>query len=111
MARNAVERIVLHGPVEVELADGSVWVLRPGPYRKGLAITALPDGHHAPAQRGRKPRPGTIKLRQRLERDLGRGRLHDAPFYFQWLLREDPTVSQAVARQVVYRELRRLRRH
>jgi hypothetical protein len=103
----SVERVVLHGPLEVELADGSVWTIRPGPYRKGLALAVVADAA-GPQTRGRKPRPGTVKLRQRLERDHRHGRLQDARYYFQWLLVEDPTVNQGVARQVVYRELRRL---
>lgn len=101
------QRIQLDGAVEIELPDGSLYEVRPGPYRKGVAVVAISNKTDDARSPGRQPRAGTVKLRDKLARDAAAGRLHDAPFYYRWILKEDDTISQAVARQVVYRELKR----
>lgn len=111
MAKQTTDRVKLTGPLQIELPDGSTVEVRPGPYKKGLAVVPVSDNTGTPQVRGRgrKPRPGTVKLRAKLERDAKADRLQEPTFYFRWLLKEDETISQAVARQVVYRELRSIR--
>ncbi len=93
----------------LELLDGTFVQIRPGPYKKGLAVVPIDTDTESEARgRGRKPRPGTVKLRQKLARDARAGRLDEPTEYFRWLVKEDETISRAVARQVVYRELRRV---
>ena len=99
--------------MHLELPDGSVVEVRPGPYKKGISVIpvvapehAAPAGTEAKSTRGRKPRPGTVKLRAKLKRDAKAGRLQDARFYYRWILKEDEGITANVARQVVYRELR-----
>lgn len=108
MAKN--ERIPLKGPIELELQDGSVVRIQPGPYGKGVSVVPLklkrPSAGPGSGKRGRKPRPSTVKLRQKLDRDAGRGAVRPAPEYVKWLVKEDDTISLVVARQVVYRERR-----
>lgn len=106
------QRLVLDHDIEVELKDGSIWRIRPGPYGKGLSIIPGPSPGEGSGQRGRKPRPGTIKLRARLEKDSQKGQLRDAAHYVKWMLKQDPDVGLATARQIVYRERRSaLERH
>lgn len=104
------ERIPLHGPLELELKDGSVVRVQPGPYGKGVSVVPLklmkPSAGLGSGKRGRKPRPSTVKLRKKLDRDANRGAVKPAPEYLKWLVKEDDTISLPVARQVVYRERR-----
>lgn len=102
------ERIKLEDSLELELPDGSVVRVQPGPYKKGISVVPLSHGT-LPAgdgKRGRKPRPGTVKLRTRLAKDAEAGNVAPAKDYVKWLLAEDPEISLSVARQVVYRERR-----
>lgn len=107
-------RIQLRDWLELELPDGSIVKVRPGPYGKGLSVVAVPTtAPKAPAtpkngagKRGRRPRESTVKLRQRLEKDAKKGKVLEAKQYVKWVLDIDPTISLSVARQVVYRELR-----
>lgn len=104
-----VERIRLEGAMELELPDGSIVRVQPGPYRKGISMVPLTGGSRSPlgsGKRGRKPRPGTLKLRTKLSHDAKSGKLGPAKNYVKWLLQEDPDIQLSVARQVVYRERR-----
>lgn len=106
-----IPHVELAGPVDVRLPDGSVYRIRPGPYGKGVAVALLhrTGGVARAGQRGRRPRPSTLALRDRMERDHAKdGTLRPAPEYVRWLLARDRDVGLAVARQVVYRERRRL---
>lgn len=104
-----VERIALDGALELELPDGAVVRVQPGPYRKGISVVPIHHGSNASrgnGKRGRKPRPGTVKLRQKLAKDAKANKVRAAKEYVKWLLAEDPEISLSVARQVVYRERR-----
>lgn len=111
-----VQRIELTDTIELVLGDGSVVKVRPGPYGKGISVIPVPP---APPKRGgvprkpggggprgRKPRPSTVKLRERLAKDAAKGNVDKAPVYVKWVLSIDPDISLATARQVVYRERR-----
>lgn len=107
--RGMVERITLDGALELELPDGAVVRVQPGPYKKGISVVPIQHGTGAPAgngKRGRKPRPGTVKLRAKLAKDAKGNKVRPAKDYVKWLLSEDPEISLSVARQVVYRERR-----
>lgn len=114
MAQKGSSAIRLKDPIVLELPDGSRVRVRVGPYGKGVAIVPLSDGQGAakgpsrPGQRGRRPRPGTVALREQLERDAKAGRLKDNQHYVKWILQRDEGLSLAVARQIVYRERRRV---
>ncbi len=104
------ERIQFNGPLELELQDGSIVRIQPGPYGKGVSIVPLsiekPRAGPGSGKRGRKPRASTVKLRKKLQRDFLSGSVRPAPEYVRWVTQEDPGISLAVARQVVYRERR-----
>lgn len=107
------ETIRLQGPMMLELPDGSKVRIRPGPYGKGIAVIPVSEASKAavprqPGVRGRRPRPGTVALREQLTRDAKSGKLKENPFYVKWILQRDEGLSLAVARQIVYRERRRL---
>ncbi len=107
------ETVRLQGPIVLELPDGSRVRVRPGPYGKGIAIVPLENGQRAslprqPGVRGRRPRPGTVALREQLSRDAKAGKLKENPHYVKWILQRDEGLSLAVARQIVYRERRRI---
>lgn len=105
--------ISIKDSIVVELPDGSRMRIRPGPYGKGIAVIPLSDGQAAtsgpavPGQRGRRPRPGTVALREQLTRDAKAKRLKDNQHYVKWILARDDGLSLAVARQIVYRERRK----
>lgn len=105
-----VQQMELTGPMELLLTDGSVVRIQPGPYGKGVSVVPVslkkPTTGVGSGKRGRKPRPSTVKLRKKLDRDANRGAIKPAPEYVRWLTSEDDTISLAVARQVVYRERR-----
>lgn len=103
-----VERLRLDGALELDLPDGSVVRVQPGPYKRGLSVIPMTGTGGTPAvgRRGRKPRPGTVKLRNKLARDAAAGKLRAAKEYVNWLIKEDPAIALSVARQVVYRERR-----
>lgn len=113
MARSPSKPIELTDPIDLVLADGSQVRIRPGPYGKGVAVIPLGGGKRTargvaqPGQRGRRPRPGTVALREQLERDAKAGRLKDNQHYVKWILDRDQGLSLAVARQIVYRERRK----
>lgn len=92
--------------IEIELPDGGVYEIRPGPYGKGVAVVPLHDGADS-APQGRRPRESTLALRRRLQSDAAKDQVAAPQDYVQWLLAKDPDVSVSVARQVVYRERRR----
>ena len=107
------QRIELTGNLELALPDGTVVRIRPGPYGKGISVVPLlprapraggarPGG----AKRGRKPRPSTVKLREKLARDVKADNVKAPRDYVKWLLQQDDDVGLATARQVVYRERR-----
>ena len=112
----------LTGPLVLQLRDGSLVRVAPGPYGKGLAVVPLPgnggaargkrpaqDGPREPGKRGRKPRASTVALRERLEKDHKAGKLLDPPVYVKWLIEKDEEVGLPMARTVVYRELKKYR--
>ncbi len=112
----------LTGPLLLQLRDGSLVRVAPGPYGKGIAVVPLPgpgaaargkrpaqDGPREPGKRGRKPRASTVKLRERLEKDHKGGKLSEPPVYVKWLINEDEEVGLPMARTVVYRELKKYR--
>lgn len=100
------QRIDVHEEIELRMPDGSVYRVRPGPHRKGIALVQATRQDRS-GQRGRKPRPGTVKLRERLARDAQKGNVRDASDYVKWMVKQDPEVDLATARQIVYRERRR----
>ncbi len=108
MVKDGVVR--LDGPMDVELPDGSRVRIRPGPYGKGIAVIPLndakttPKAPGVPGQRGRRPRPGTVALREQLARDAKAKKLKAPAHYVKWILKRDEGLSLAVARQIVYRE-------
>ena len=114
MPQKTSDVIQLRDPIVLELPDGNRVRVRVGPYGKGVAIVPLENGHTAspgpsrPGQRGRRPRPGTVALREQLERDAKAKRLKDNQHYVKWILQRDEGLSLAVARQIVYRERRRI---
>lgn len=112
----------LTAPLLLELRDGSLVRIAPGPYGKGIAVVPVaprlgngrgkrPAGAapREPGKRGRKPRPSTVKLREKLEREHKSGKLADPPTYVKWLINEDEEVGLPMARTVVYRELKKYR--
>ena len=111
----------LTGPLVLQLRDGSLVRIAPGPYGKGVAVVPLPskggarpsraasDGPREPGKRGRKPRPSTVKLREKLEREHKAGKLSQPPVYVKWLIDQDEEVGLPMARTVVYRELKKYR--
>lgn len=101
-------RIQLEDELEVGLPDGTVVRLRPGPYRKGIAIVPLTpeEAGPSPGKGGRKPRPSTVRLRGRLQKDLEQDAIGKPREYVEWLMGIDPDLSLASARQIVYRERR-----
>lgn len=62
-----------------------------------------------PGKRGRKPRPSTIALRERLDVDHKAGKLRDPPTYVKWLIDRDDDIGLPMARTIVYRELKPFR--
>ncbi len=105
----------------LQLRDGSLVRIAPGPYGKGIAVVPIvprsngrsprqaSSGPREPGKRGRKPRPSTVKLREKLEKDHKTGKLSDPPVYVKWLINEDEEVGLPMARTVVYRELKTYR--
>src|SRR5688572_7872120 len=119
MARQ-VSSVPLTGPILLQLKDGSVVRIAPGPYGKGVAIVPIPQKaaranltprRRGPtgAPRGRKPRPSTVALRERLEKDHKGGKLLEPPQYVKWLIEKDEDIGLPMARTVVYRELKKYR--
>lgn len=118
MARQ-VASVPLNGPILLQLKDGSVVRISPGPYGKGVAVVPIPpkNGRNPTppprrrgptgAPRGRKPRPSTVALRERLEQDNKAGKLRDPPQYVKWLIEKDEEIGLPMARTVVYRELKK----
>lgn len=114
-------RIQLTDRIEVELRDGTIVRISPGPYGKGISVVpVLPRGArlpanprngvpHEPGKRGRKPRPSTVALRERLDSDSKAGKLREPPQYVRWLIDKDAGVGLPMARTVVYRELKKYR--
>lgn len=114
----------LTSPIVLQLRDGSLVRIAPGPYGKGIAVVPLlprgaaavrrgrrsaADGPREPGKRGRKPRPSTVKLREKLEKDHKGGKMLEPPAYVKWLINEDEEVGLPMARTVVYRELKKYR--
>ena len=92
-----------------------------GYVRRGFAVVPIPQkaSRAAPAAprrrgptgapRGRKPRPSTVALRERLETDNKAGKLKEPPQYVKWLIEKDEEIGLPMARTVVYRELKKYR--
>ena len=111
----------LTGPLVLQLRDGSLVRVAPGPYGKGIAVVpiavrvngrgrrATHDGPREPGKRGRKPRASTVALREKLEKDHRGGKISDPPVYVKWLIEKDEEVGLPMARTVVYRELKKYR--
>jgi hypothetical protein len=110
--------LALNGPILLQLKDGSQVRIAPGPYGKGVAGVPLPPQSTKPtraprprgptgAPRGRKPRPSTVALREKLEKDHKAGKLLDPPQYVKWLIDKDEEIGLPMARTVVYRELKK----
>lgn len=105
--------------MDLALKDGSVFRISPGPYGKGISIVPLgtveagafrsavrpspvPGG-----PRGRKPRPSTLDLREKLNHDNNlKSGLKTPVEYVQWLQERDPEVGVPMARTIVYREMK-----
>lgn len=116
-----VSTVPLTGPLLLQLKDGSLVRIAPGPYGKGVAVVPIPSklprgASPAPrrrgptgAPRGRKPRPSTVALRERLEKDHKAGKLLEPPQYVKWLIEKDEDIGLPMARTVVYRELKKYR--
>lgn len=109
----------LKGPIFFQLRDGSLVRIAPGPYGKGVAVvpisskqprTAAPRRNGEPGgPRGRRPRPSTVALRERLAQDHKSGKLREPPVYIKWLVEQDEQIGLPQARTVVYRELKQFR--
>ena len=112
----------LTAPLLLQLRDGSLVRIAPGPYGKGIAVVPMgargsagrgkrdgAAGPREPGKRGRKPRPSTVKLREKLEREHKAGKLSQPPVYVKWLIDQDEEVGLPMARTVVYRELKKYR--
>ena len=115
-----VSTVPLTGPMLLLLKDGSIVRIAPGPYGKGVAVVPIPQKQpRVPstprrkgptgAPRGRKPRPSTVALRERLEQDHKAGKLKEPPQYVKWLIEKDEEIGLPMARTVVYRELKKYR--
>ena len=116
-----VSTVPLTGPMMLQLKDGSIVRIAPGPYGKGVAVVPIPvkvprGANPTPrrrgptgAPRGRKPRPSTVALRERLEKDHKGGKLLEPPQYVKWLIEKDEDIGLPMARTVVYRELKKYR--
>ncbi len=115
-------RITLVEPLDLELRDGSVVRVSPGPYGRGIAVVhLLPRGlrrgpgrppksaNYTSGKRGRKPRLGTVALRERLQSDSQAGRLKDPVQYVKWIIEQDTGMGLPLARTIVYREMRAYR--
>lgn len=114
-----VQTMPLTTPILLQLRDGSVVRIAPGPYGKGVAVVPIPqkqarNANPTPrrrgptgAPRGRKPRPSTVALRERLEQDNKSGKLKEPPQYVKWLIEKDEEIGLPMARTVVYRELKK----
>ena len=107
----------LNSPILLQLKDGSLVRIAPGPYGKGVAVIPIEP---APAngggktargptggKRGRKPRPSTIALRERLEKDHAGGKMLTKQQYVRWLIDNDEQIGLQVANTVVYREMKK----
>lgn len=98
------EPLALEGPVLLRLPSGDLYRLTPS--RGGLSI------RHVTATRsegpGRPPRAGTHALRARLTEDAKKGSLRSSREYVNWMVKQDPGIALPTARQIVYRERRRL---
>jgi len=112
MARD-VQRVTLTGVLELELKDGLLVRLQPGPGGKGVSIIPLsssrrrrPVGKGGP--RGRKPSPATTMLREKLAKDKDAKTLREAAFYIRWVV-DKANVGLKQAQPVVYRELRAIK--
>lgn len=112
----------LTGPLVLQLRDGSMVRIAPGPYGKGIAVVPLGargngngrrrtthEGPREPGKRGRKPRASTVALREKLEKDHKGGKVSEPPVYVKWLIEKDEEVGLPMARTVVYRELKKYR--
>lgn len=117
MARSS-EVHPLKSPMVLQLRDGSLVRVAPGPYGKGIAIVPLTPAAptstatpvvREPGKRGRKPRPSTLALRERLDADHKAGKLRDPPSYVKWLIDKDDDIGLPMARTIVYRELKPFR--
>lgn len=119
MARTSAP-MPLSGPLLLQLRDGSLVRIAPGPYGKGVAVVPIAgrgapargrrsDAPREPGKRGRKPRASTVALREKLEKDHKGGKLSDPPAYVKWLIEKDTEVGLPMARTVVYRELKKYR--
>ena len=114
------QTLALNGPILLQLRDGSTVRVQPGPYGKGVAVVPIPQKQvrvaGAPrrkgptgAPRGRRPRPSTVALREKLEQDHKAGKMKDPPQYVKWLIEKDEDIGLPMARTVVYRELKKYR--
>lgn len=114
-----IEIIPLKGNLLLQLRDGSVVRIAPGQYGKGVAVVPVrqrtartpfprPRGPTG-APRGRRPRPSTVALRNRLAQDHQAGKFREPSQYVKWLVDKDEGVSLPMARTVVYRELKKYR--
>ena len=116
-----VSTVPLTGPLLLQLKDGSVVRIAPGPYGKGVAVVPIPTkvprgANPTPrrrgptgAPRGRKPRPSTVWLRDLLEKHQKSGKLLEPPQYVKQLIEKDEDIGLPMARTVVYRELKKYR--
>ena len=110
----------LKEPIELELRDGSIVRIMPGPYGKGLSVVPVAPRRASPSPsprrrvptgdpRGRKPRPSTVALRQKMAQDKSGDMLGAPLHYVTWLLETDEDLGRPMARTVVYRELKKYR--
>ncbi len=106
------EAVEVTKSLDLVMPDGLTYRVRPGPYGKGISVTPIVPKvqatPHTPGPRGRPPRASTVRLRKILQADADSHQLKPAKEYVDWLLRNDSTIGVQVARQVVYRERRRV---
>ncbi len=112
------KRMTLTEPMQLELKDGTIVEIKPGPYGKGVAVVpVIPRqalrGHNPYIEsgvprdgRGRPPRQSTVELRKMLKDDGEAGAIQPTSHYVEWMLSVDNDVAETTARSIVYRERR-----
>ncbi|MHB1260121.1 MAG: hypothetical protein ACYC2H_00250 [Thermoplasmatota archaeon] len=114
----SLQVVPLNGPILFELRDGSLVRIALGPYGKGVTVVPIPSKPPSKPKhprgptggpRGRKPRPSTLALREKLAHDKKTAKLRDPPTYAKWLIEQDEEIGLPMARTVVYRELKKFR--
>lgn len=98
-------------PFKVAMPDGMVYLIQPGKRSRGIQVQVVREmeaSSDAPAL-GRKPSKAALLLRSRLNDDARAGKLGEATDYVVWVMGHQDDLSLQNARNLVYRELRRVR--